>query len=91
MKLKQWIEEYTDITYADFKNLPETEQWTMREEHQLFCRKNQIHKSPNRRSVTVEEADYYDKKLAEEKERYEESKKIGGIDELGNYTALHHR
>lgn len=29
--------------------------------------------------------------LEEERNRYESSLKIGGIDECGNYTALHYR
>ena len=41
--------------------------------------------------MTEEERERLEAVLAKEKERYETSMKIGGIDGRGNYTALHHR
>lgn len=41
--------------------------------------------------MTPEEKERADIMAAEARERYEKNLKIGGIDERGNYTALHHR
>lgn len=38
-----------------------------------------------------EKREYFEKRIIMEKKRYETNLKIGGIDERGNYTALHHR
>lgn len=43
------------------------------------------------RKMTDEEKAELEHTINKEKERHETSKKIGGIDERGNYTALHHR
>ena len=91
MKLKQWLREHKQMTYAEYKVLPEMERYEIYAEHQRFCRNEQIRKSQNRRPMTEEEKAWLDEVLAKEKERYETSLKIGGIDELGNYTALSHR
>lgn len=54
-------------------------------------KRKQIKDKPVRRAMTADEKEKVADMLSKEKARYEESKKIGGIDELGNYTALHHR
>ena len=41
--------------------------------------------------MTVEEKEKMEEWAAKETERYEISEKIGGLDERGNYTALHYR
>lgn len=41
--------------------------------------------------LSKEEQEKYDKKLEIEKQKYERDSKYGGLDERGNYTALHHR
>ncbi len=41
--------------------------------------------------LTEEEKAIYEYKMQKEKEKRERDLKCGGIDELGNYTALHHR
>ena len=41
--------------------------------------------------LTEEEKEYFDKILQKEKERYRNAKLCGGLDEQGQYTALHHR
>ena len=41
--------------------------------------------------MTDDEKVAVDEIAEKEKLRYEASRKIGGIDETGNYTALHHR
>ena len=91
MKLKQWLREHKQMTYAEYKALPEMERYELYAEHQRFCRCEQIHKSPNWRPMTEEEKAWLDVVLAKEKERYETSLKIGGIDSAGNYTALSDR
>lgn len=41
--------------------------------------------------MTPEEMKETEHQIQAEQKRYEISKMIGGIDERGNYTALHHR
>ena len=41
--------------------------------------------------LTPEEKEDYERKLEKERQKYERDSKCGGIDELGNYTALHYR
>ena len=55
MKLKQWLKEYHQMTYAELKTLPEDEAFELREEHKQFCRKEQIHKQQGWRPMTEEE------------------------------------
>lgn len=91
MKLKQWLWENKQMTYVEYKALPELEQYALRGEHQQFNRAEQIRSNQNWRPMTSEEIRKTEIVLAKEKERYEINLKIGGIDERGNYTALHHR
>ncbi len=79
------------MSYIEFKALPDFDKYTLREEHQRFCRNKQIHDSQNWRPMTEEERNRLDIILEKEKKRYEISLKNGGIDDRGNYTALHHR
>ena len=91
MKLKKWLPEYKQITYAEYKELPDSDRWEMEEEFRQFNRREQIHASQNRRPMTEEEKKQLEITLEKERIRYETSLKIGGIDERGNYTALSHR
>ena len=91
MKLKQWLKEYHQMSYAEYKALPDTERWAMEGDFQQFNRAEQIHDNQNRRPMTEAELKELNEMLDREKKRYETSLKIGGIDERGNYTALHHR
>ena len=43
------------------------------------------------RKMTPKEMAETERQLLKEKERYAISLQIGGVDERGNYTALHHR
>ena len=90
MKLKQWLREHKQMTYAEYKALPEIERYELQGEHQSFCCYEQIHKSQNWHPMTEEEKAWLEVVLAKEKKRYETSLKIGGIDERGIYTALSH-
>lgn len=91
MKLKKWLPEYKKITYAEYKALPDYDRWEIEEEFRGFNRREQIHASQGWRLVTEEEKKRLGIVLEKEKNRYETSLKIGGIDERGNYTALSHR
>lgn len=91
MKLRQWLRENKNMSYLEYTALPDDERWKIAEEHRRFCIKKQIHDSKGWRPMTEEEKKNLDLVLAKEKERYEISLKIGGIDERGNYTALHNR
>jgi hypothetical protein len=91
MKLKQWLREQKQMTYAEYKALPECDRREIQLEHQKFCRYEQMHDRYNWRPMTEEELRELEIRLEKEKARYELNLKIGGIDERGNYTALHHR
>ena len=91
MKLKKWLPEYKQITYAEYKELPDSDRWEMEEEFRQFNRREQIHASQNWRPMTEEEKKQLEISLEKERIRYETAQKIGGIDERGNYTALSHR
>ena len=91
MKLKKWLPEYKKITYAEYKALPDYDRWEIEEEFRGFNRREQIHASQGWRLVTEEEKKRLGIVHEKEKNRYETSLKIGGIDERGNYTALSHR
>lgn len=95
MKLKKWLREYKQMSFEEYKALQETEVYLIQAEHREFCRKEnlrkQVHDKQGWRPMTEEEKARTVEILAKEKERYEKSQKAGGIDERGNYTALHHR
>lgn len=91
MKLKKWLPEYKQITYAEYKELPDSDRWEMEEEFRQFNRREQIHASQNWRPMTEEEKKQLEISIEKERIRYETALKIGGIDERGNYTALSHR
>ena len=91
MKLKKWLQEYCHMTYAEYRVLPEVERYSLEGDHQRFCRNERIHESQGWQPMTDDEKVAVDEIAEKEKLRYEASHKIGGIDEKGNYTALHHR
>ena len=95
MTLKAWLHEYHQLSYAEYKALSEDQQIELEAAFRKFNRSQQIHASAaakyNRRPMTEEEKRETERMLKEERERYEQSLKIGGIDERGNYTALSHR
>lgn len=91
MKLKQWLREYCQMTYAEYKALEDVKRWQLEGEFKRFNRNKQIHDSQNWRPMTEEEKKRTEGILEKERKRYETNLKIGGIDERGNYTALHHR
>lgn len=91
MKLKSWLQEYKAMTYGEYKNLSDIDRSILLSEHQRFCQREQRHAAGNWRPMTPEEAEHFRAMAEREQARYADSHKIGGIDMLGNYTALHHR
>lgn len=97
MKLKQWLQEQKGISYKEYKALPDIERWSLEGEFRKYNAKIQrrdafLKKNPNLwRKATPEEIVRMTAISKKEKERYEHSLKIGGIDLKGNYTALHRR
>ena len=93
MKLKQWLREYKQMAYADYQKLPDMEQWNIIGEFNDYNRRQNLLKNRKGtwRPMTEEEKIRVTKILEKERQRYETNLKIGGIDERGNYTALHHR
>lgn len=47
--------------------------------------------SQKTRKMTDEERAYLDEVLEKEREKHERDAKCGGVNETGNYIALHHR
>jgi len=90
MKLKQWLREYKQMTYAEYKSLPDMERWQTEGEFRCFNRAKQIHDNQNWRPMTDEEKEYYRILFEKERARYEENLKIGGVDGC-RYTVLHYR
>ena len=91
MKLKKWLSVEKQMTYAEYLALPEMERFRIQAEHQEFCRKANRHKQQGWRPMTEEEKKRTEEILAKEKERFEKSLMVGGADQNGYYTALHHR
>lgn len=91
MKLKQWLKEYHNLSYAEYKALPDSDRWAMEYDFQQFNRTQQIRSHQEWRHMTDEEIAKNNIVMERERIRYETSLKIGGIDDRGNYTALSHR
>ena len=89
MKLKQWLREQKGVSYSKYLLMDEYEQATMFAEFQDYNRK--ISSRNGRRPMTEEEKRWANEVGEKEHRRYLLNKQIGGLDELGNYTALHHR
>lgn len=90
MKLKQWLREYKQMTYAEYRALEDMERWQMFGEFQWFNRVKQIHDSQPWRPMTEEEKEHYRVQFEREQARYEENLKSGGVNGC-NYTVLHYR
>ena len=92
MKLKAWLHEYHQLSYAEYKALSEDQQIELEAAFRKFNRSEQIRASAaikyNRRPMTEEEKRETEILLKRERERYERSLKIGGIDERGNCTII---
>lgn len=84
MKLKEWLRQYHQMSYADYKKLPYTERTIMECDFQYFNNKlnrtKQIHDRQNWRPMTEEEIERINIITEQEMKRYEISLKIGGID-----------
>lgn len=91
MKIKKWLADIPNIRYENFKQLPMHIQNELRREHQNFCQIENRKRRQNWIPVPEEELKILINKSQKERKRYAENLLIGGIDEKGNYTALHHR
>lgn len=75
----------------------ESETWSLSGDFRMYNAAIQkkdafLRKNPTTwRPATEEERTEIVARMEKEKERYDTSLKIGGIDSRGNYTALHHR
>lgn len=97
MKLKQWLKEKHGISYADYKKMDIFQQGNLMAEFDHYNAKIQKKKHYIEigelviRKMTPEEQEELEKHRAAVRKRYEMSLAAGGIDETGNFTALHHR
>lgn len=101
MKLGMWLNKYKNMTKAEYKQLGSEERFEIWYEHQEFCRKENLKRQNHKNNnwIKLDEKseefkrwnDWLDKVFEKERLRYETSKKIGGIDERGNYTRLSSR
>ena len=92
MKLKIWLREFCNMSISEYKALPEIEQYSLFGDFTDYNRRQQLKASNTGWRLMTEEERKRGLEWAEkERKRYEENVKIGGIDETGNYTALHHR
>ena len=87
MKLKQWLKECCNMTYAEYKALEDFHRWELEgsfncfnRDEQIRKRNKQIHDSQNWRKMTDEEKKRLDESLKKERKRYETNLRIGGID-----------
>ena len=92
MKLKAWLREIKGMAYSDYKELPDEERFSLYGDFEQYNRHLQKKAQVGGwRPMTEEESKWADEVGEKERKRYLISSKIGGLDELGNYTALHHR
>ncbi len=98
MKFKTWLREYKHMTYAEYKALEDIERLELEGQYQSYCHDEQmrmhnrkVHDSQGWRLMTDKEKQKFNAIADKEKIRYAASMRIGGIDERGNYIALHHR
>lgn len=97
MKLKQWLREEKHMAYAEYKALPDIDRWCLEGDFRYYNAQLQKKQAAIRNNKTVwrpateEEKKKMHAQSEKERQRYETSLKIGGIDERGNYTALHYR
>lgn len=88
MKLKAWLREHKNMTYAQLKEMDEFDRDDLLREHREFCRKEQIYKGLNWRPATEQEKQVMDAALEKDRKLYEANAKIGAVNEYGNYIPL---
>lgn len=98
MKLKAWLREQKGMSYSEYRALPEFERYSIYGDFlwDNRCLQKKAQAAQKRiqagwRPMTEEERKQVDEIAAQEQKRYLINSKIGGLDERGNYTALHHR
>ncbi len=90
MKLKAWLREHKNMTYAQYKEMDEFDREDILQQHREFCRREQIYKSLNWRPATEKEKQVLNKALERDRAFYEANAKIGAVNEEGNYIPLWH-
>ena len=92
MKLKAWLREKKGMTYSEYRELPDIERYSLYGDFEQYNRHLQKKaQAGGWRPMTEEERQWADEVGEKERKRYLINSQIGGLDELGNYTALHHR
>lgn len=91
MKLKAWLREHKGMSYPEYQALPEAERYFIYGDFEQYNRRLQKKAQVGWRPMTEEERQWADEIGEQGRERYLANSKIGGLDERGNYTALHHR
>lgn len=104
MKFKVWLRQEKNMTYAEYKELDEIEQYCVWGDFISYNRTLQIREAYKRKKqkmiesgqiqiveLTPVEREIYGMKMEQERIHREWSEKAGGIERDGNYTALHHR
>ena len=79
------------MSYAEYRRMPEIEKNILYAEFERYNNNLRKKEEAGWRAMTDEERKWADKVAEQGKARYLMNMKIGGIDERGNYTALHHR
>jgi hypothetical protein len=91
MKLKAWLREEKNMTYAEYKALDDIDRYILFGEFTWDNARLQKKARVGWRPMTEEERKWADEVGEKGRQRYLVNAKIGGLDERGNYTALHHR
>ena len=79
------------MSYTEYRTLPEIEKIAIYAEFERYNNCLRKREQAGWRAMTDEERKWADELAEQGKARYLMNMKIGGIDERGNYTALHHR
>ena len=92
MKLKRYLKEQRGLTKEEFNSLDEVDRYGILGDFRRFNIKEQqfLHRK-GWRPMTPEELKETEEQIAKEMERRRINAMIGGIDERGNYKALHYR
>ena len=91
MKLKAWLKENKNMSYSEYQALPEMQRYDIYNEFIKYNQHLQKKAQLGWRPMTEEEKKWADEVGEKERKRYLLNSQIGGLDERGNYTALHHR
>ena len=91
VKLRAWLRESKKMSYSEYKMLSEVSRADIYWEFEQYNRRLQKKAQIGWRPMTEEERQWADEVGEQGRKRYLINSKIGGLDERGNYTALHYR